>query len=284
MAFGHFGGAFGNEKNAHISYEGGMPTKQLPTKLAPSRQCEDWSDDEALDLTGMWIALKRNNFRVAASLNSPIEASLPPGSMVRVIGPTVLVGDIVRAFVELAAPCRKGTTADMGFISLRALRPEGPVFYRPARASDRIFLRDVVPVGLNNMGTKRLVWKWQLEDGSDLPVDQPIDSSLDSSTPGTPPPPPTTVWRWSHNEPEKEVTHRPETQEFLFNTPGHTQRSFATDLVVWRAERQKLCPADVPEGARCATWLSWKQFHRGHDLAAAWSLVEPVAKGKKSAK
>eukprot|EP00971_Amphidinium_carterae_P089609 1773842-Amphidinium_carterae.1 len=182
-----------------------MPTKQLPSKLAPSRQCEDWSDDQALDLTGMWIALKRNNFRVAASLASPIEASLPPGTMVRVIGPTMLVGDIVRAFVELAAPSRKGTIADTGFITLRALRPEGPVFYRPARGDDRIFLRDVVPVGLNNMGTKRLVWKWQFESGGNLPDEQPLDSSLDSSTPGTPPPPPTSVWRWSLTEPENEV-------------------------------------------------------------------------------
>eukprot|EP00971_Amphidinium_carterae_P003643 72107-Amphidinium_carterae.1 len=272
MALGHVGGALEGVQSAHIPHEGGMPTKQLPTKMAPSRQCEDWSDDEALDLTGMWIALKRNNFRVAASLASPIEVSLPPGSMVRVIGPTVLVGDIVRAFVELAAPSRKGTTADMGFISLRALRPEGPVFYRPARASDSIFLRDVVPVGLNNMGTKRLVWKWQFEDGSNLPVEQQIDSSLDSSTPGTPPPPPSSVWRWSLTEPENEVpgieqgdemlptdigneqhrlqspssssssslssadlfqvTHRPETQEFLFNTPGHTQQLYGLEFQI----------------------------------------------------
>eukprot|EP00971_Amphidinium_carterae_P112170 2221724-Amphidinium_carterae.1 len=269
---GHAGGASVKMESAHISYEGGMPTKQLPSKLAPSRQCEDWSDDEALDLTGMWIALKRNNFRVAASLASPIEASLPPGSMVRVIGPTMLVGDIVRAFVELAAPSRKGTIADMGFITLRALRPEGPVFYRPARANDRIFLRDVVPLGLNTMGTKRLVWKWQFEAGGTLPDEQAIDSSLDSSTPGTPPPPPTSVWRWSLTEPENEVpgiepgeemlatdigegqcrfhspssssssslssadlfdvTHRPETQEFLFNSPGHTQQLYGLEFQI----------------------------------------------------
>eukprot|EP00971_Amphidinium_carterae_P330477 6463530-Amphidinium_carterae.1 len=152
----HSGGSRTSEKSAHFSHEGGMPTKQLPTKLAPSRKCEDWNDDEALDLTSMWIALRRNNLRVAASLSSPVDTSLPPGTMVRVIGPTFLLGDIVRAFVELAAPSRKGATEDMGYISLRALRPEGPVFYRPARASDRIFLRDVVPVGLNNMGTKRM--------------------------------------------------------------------------------------------------------------------------------
>eukprot|EP00971_Amphidinium_carterae_P170114 3370573-Amphidinium_carterae.1 len=123
------------------------------------------------------------------------------------------------------------------------------------------------------MGTKRMVWKWQFEEGNYPPLDQPLDSSLDSSTPGTPPPPPSTVWRWSLTNPENEipvverldssrqtlanpvgdppipssasssssslsssdlfdVTHRPETQEFLFNTPEQTQQLYGLEFQI----------------------------------------------------
>eukprot|EP00971_Amphidinium_carterae_P010689 211144-Amphidinium_carterae.1 len=95
---------------------GGMPTKVVPVQQQP----EPLSEDERFEFQGLWIALKRVNMRVHWSLDSPVDSTLPPGAMARVIGPTRLVApsrarhqnlpkakNIVRAYVELAAPWRR---------------------------------------------------------------------------------------------------------------------------------------------------------------------------------
>eukprot|EP00971_Amphidinium_carterae_P315754 6276491-Amphidinium_carterae.1 len=107
-----------------LSHQGGMPTKVVPVQQQP----EPLSEDERFEFQGLWIALKRAKMRVHWSLNSPVDATLPPGAMARVIGPTRLVApaqttnqhlprakNIVRAYVELAAPWRRGNCGDFGY-------------------------------------------------------------------------------------------------------------------------------------------------------------------------
>eukprot|EP00971_Amphidinium_carterae_P157230 3117069-Amphidinium_carterae.1 len=107
-----------------MCHVGGMPTKVVPVQQQP----EPLSEDERFEFQGLWIALKRVNMRVHWSLNSPVDAILPPGAMARVIGPTRLVApvktrdqhqpraqNIVRANVELAAPWRRGNCGDFGY-------------------------------------------------------------------------------------------------------------------------------------------------------------------------
>eukprot|EP00971_Amphidinium_carterae_P238785 4740116-Amphidinium_carterae.1 len=135
-----------NTFSVQMIYQGGMPTKVVPVQQQP----EPLSEDERFEFQGLWIALKRVNMRVHWSLDSPIDASLPPGAMARVIGPTRLVApskarhqnlpkakNIVRAYVELAAPWRRGNCGDFGYITLRVLQPEGPTYFRPASSKDR---------------------------------------------------------------------------------------------------------------------------------------------------
>eukprot|EP00971_Amphidinium_carterae_P276012 5476988-Amphidinium_carterae.1 len=154
--------------------------------------------------------------RVHWSLDSPIDATLPPGAMARVIGPTRLVApsrarhqdlpkvkNIVRAYVELAAPWRRGTCGDFGYITLRVLQPEGPTYFRPASSNDRVFLRDIVPLGVNTSGSKKRPKRTintPIEEEEDL-LDPCTPSTYFVDSHGEPPvPKPTEFWRWDSGD------------------------------------------------------------------------------------
>eukprot|EP00971_Amphidinium_carterae_P324809 6454746-Amphidinium_carterae.1 len=186
--------------------------------------------------------------RVHWSLNSPVDATLPPGAMARVIGPTRLVApvrardqhlpkakNIVRAYVELAAPWRRGNSGDFGYVTLRVLMPEGPTFFRPASSKDRVFLRDIVPFGVNTSGTKsRHITTTIAEDEEISGPPTPSTQSVDTN--GEPPvPKPSEFWKWDSGDAETkqqgEVVLLPSSSSVVVQSAQHDEERGAEPVV-----------------------------------------------------
>eukprot|EP00971_Amphidinium_carterae_P345640 6486712-Amphidinium_carterae.1 len=130
---------------AHMTYQGGMPTKVVPVQQQP----EPLSEDERSHGQG----------------HGPTHLVAPTRTRHQQLPKA---RNIVRAYVELAAPWRRGTCGDFGYVTLRVLQPEGPTYFRPASSKDRVFLRDIVPLGVNTSGSKKRSIAMTIEEEADL--------------------------------------------------------------------------------------------------------------------